>query len=857
MYTPTRIERYNEKVLSKYNIYNSVFMTLPFDSIENTGVLLPLFSEACEAGFKEGLSPQVIIDRFFEKHLDEKSGPARINMMFRFIQYVERQIVLFDAVEDAAFDEINNVQGRGSLRELKDRVESTYNLDHLKEIMKSFRVRTVLTAHPTQFYPGAVLGIIDDLTHALRGNDLTSIKKLLAQLGKTPFIKDEKPTPYDEAVSLIWYMEHVFYPTAGEITQYINKSLFKDEHDMRSILRFGFWPGGDRDGNPFVTSEITLKVADRLRTTILKCYHRDIRNLKRKLTFSGVDILISELETEVYRSVYDADRNKILTIEFLDQKLTQIRNLLIDSHQSLYLEEVDNLRAKLGVFGLHFASLDIRQNSQIHDQAIKQLAIHLPDLFPVGYLEMSTADKLDSISQIKGNINIADVGGEPAISTLQSILSIREIQNRNGSSGSERYIISNCESALHVLETLAFFRLCGEEYPDVDIVPLFEIIDDLKHAEVIIEQLYTHELYSSHLKHRNNVQTVMLGFSDGTKDGGYLMANWSIYKAKERITEMSRRYGISVLFFDGRGGPPARGGGKTHMFYASLGPEIESNEIQITIQGQTISSNFGTLETCRFNLENLITAGAANRLYKAEENKLTNDDKLLLDELSQIGYDCYLSLKEHPLFIPYLERMSTLRYFDQANIGSRPSKRKTSDSLRLSDLRAIPFVGSWSQLKQNVPGFFGVGSALNKFREQGRWQEVVTLYQRSLFFRTLLENSMMSLAKSNFTLTAYMADDPEFGAFWNLINEEAALSCEMLLMLSGQKVLMENYPEGRASILTREHIVIPLLTIQQYALMKIRELETAGRTDDEQLLIYQKLVTRSLFGNTNASRNSA
>jgi len=302
-------------------------------------------------------------------------------------------------------------------------------------------------------------------------------------------------------------------------------------------------------------------------------------------------------------------------------------------------------------------------------------------------------------------LNPKDFEDEITVSTLESVQAIKTIQKANGEFGANRYIISNNESALNVMETFAMIRLNNWENPTVDIIPLFESVDDLQNAHHIMEQLYTNPEYSIHLKARGNKQTIMLGFSDGTKDGGYLMANWSIYQAKIALTEISRKYGIKVIFFDGRGGPPARGGGKTHKFYASLGPKIENNEIQITVQGQTISSNFGTLDSCRYNIENLLSAGVTNQVFGKEKNELSTEETAILTQLAGLGYDKYLSFKNHPKFIPYLEKMSTLKYYSKTNIGSRPSKRSKSDQLDFADLRAIPFVGSWSQLKQNVPGF--------------------------------------------------------------------------------------------------------------------------------------------------------
>lgn len=861
MYNLPKLERFEENVLSKYQIYNSILITLPFDNIGNTGILLPLFAEVCDSGFKNQWKPQQIVDFFSEKYLDNASEKDKIDLMFRFIQYVERQIVLFDAIEDAAFPIVNNIDGENSLRNTKEKAETKNKMKELRAFFDEFKIRTVLTAHPTQFYPGSVLGIITDLEEAIRNNNLKRIKELLAQLGKTPFIKKEKPTPFDEAVSLTWYLENVFYEASGKMMQYFQKNIFNGELLKSPIITLGFWPGGDRDGNPFVTNEITLKVTERLRISILRCYYAEIRQLKRKLTFSQVDTIWAEMEQKIYRSAFYSEGEVFITLEELKATLLEVRKRIIDNHQSLYLDDLDEFINKVNLFGYYFATLDVRQNSKIHDAVYKDIVRVASEkklnIFPENYDSLPESEKINILVNAKGNLNSDWFEAENSKSTIDSIFAIKQIQETNGEYGSNRYIISNTQSAQNILEAYALFGLCGWENPSVDIVPLFETVDDLRNAEEIMETLYSNEGYSKHLKQRKNKQTIMLGFSDGTKDGGYLMANWSIYKAKERLTAISRKYDVEVIFFDGRGGPPARGGGKTHKFYASLGPDIENKEIQITIQGQTISSNFGTLDSSRYNLENLLSAGAANQVFHKGENKLTEEEKNILEELSEISYKEYTDFKNHPKFIPYLERRSALKYYAQANIGSRPSKRSNSDSLDFNDLRAIPFVGAWSQLKQNVPGFFGVGTALRHYEESGNWDKVQNLYDQSLFFKTLIENSMMSLAKSFFPLTAYMKEDKEFGKFWEIIFNEFSETKRLLLKISGFQELMENYPDGKASIKMREQIVLPLLTIQQYALSKINELNADENRDEELLKVYEKIVMRSLFGNINASRNSA
>lgn len=857
MYPATRIERFNEEVQLKYQLFNSIFLTLPFQSIDNTGALLPLFSEVCEEGYRNSKNPEQIFDEFVAKYLQDASVEEQIGLMFRFIQYVERQIVLFDAIEDAAFNSLNNVEGNGSIRDSREKAENRGQMDELREFLEDFQVRTVLTAHPTQFYPGSVLGIITDLTAAIKKNSLAEIKLLLSQLGKTPFIKKEKPTPYDEAVSLIWFLENVFYHAAGDISSFVQDAIYKEGALKHPVLSFGFWPGGDRDGNPFVTTEITQKVANRLRSSVMKCYYNDIRKLKRRLTFTGVEDLITDVEQKLYRSVFYSKGEIYITLEELKKALVKIRDLVVNEHQSLYSDEIDGLINKVNLFGFHFASLDIRQNSKIHDKVFEDVVGYLAEAKGElkDYAGMDEEGKIKALSGIRSQIKPEDFE-EDTRSTLESILTIKTIQENNGEEGSNRYVISNNESALNVMELLAMFRLLGWGEPTVDIVPLFETVDDLKDAHGIMKLLYTNKDYAAHLKRRGNKQTIMLGFSDGTKDGGYLMANWSIYKAKENLTLMAREYGVKVVFFDGRGGPPARGGGKTHKYYASQGASIENNEIQITIQGQTISSNFGTLDTCRFNLENLLSAGITNGVFDKDKKQFTDEQKAVIDDLAQLGYEKYTAFKEHPKFLPYLDQMSTLNYYAKTNIGSRPSKRIKSKELDFADLRAIPFVGSWSQLKQNVPGFFGVGYALAEYEKNGQWEKVQALYDTSLFFRTLLENTMMSLSKSFFPLTAYMKDDAEFGEFWQIIYDEFTETKRLLLKISGYAELMENYPDGKASIKMREQIVVPLLTIQQYALTKIRQIKS-GQADEAQLETYEKIVTRSLFGNINASRNSA
>ena len=861
MSTQPKLTRFKQNVLSKYQLYNSIFMTLPFDAITKTGVLLPLFHETCKKGFAAGDDPTKIVETFFNKYQGRRTEQRQIKLLFRFIQYIERQVVLFDAIEDAAFPVVNNMDGIGTLRSLKETAAQENKFDELKKFLEEFKVRIVLTAHPTQFYPGSVLGIITDLTDAIRANDLHRISELMAQLGKTPFFKRKKPTPYDEAVSLMWYLENVFYETFSEIYDYIQQNIFDDIPFDNEIINIGFWPGGDRDGNPFVLPETTLNVAERLKQTIIKNYYNDVRKLKRKLTFKGVFERIEKLDKKLNKCVLNSSLVHTINLEYITKELKIIKHDIETNHESLYVNDVTTLLNKIKLFGFYFATLDIRQDSRIHHTVFTTLVNTTYDkdlaIFPENYHTLSEAEQVKLLSELDQEIDISIIEDELVLNTLKTMKVVKQIQEQNGEKGANRYIISNNQTALNVMQLFAMLKLVAfKDKLTVDVVPLFETVTDLTNAPKVMEQLYTNKAYRAHVATRGNKQTIMLGFSDGTKDGGYLMANWAIFKAKEQLTAMSKKYDVNVVFFDGRGGPPARGGGKTHQFYASLGPTIADNEVQLTIQGQTISSNFGIPESARYNLEQLISSGISNK-FDNEKSGISGEDISTLDILAEKSFETYTNFKNHPMFIPYLERISTLKYYAKTNIGSRPSKRSNSKELVFSDLRAIPFVGSWSQLKQNVPGFFGVGSALKLFEDNGEWDKVEHIYKNSDFFRTLLGNSMMSLTKSFFELTKYMSEDPEFGAFWNIIYTEYLTTKRLLLKVSGYTELMEKNLTGKASIEVRESIVLPLLTIQQYALKRIQELEKADVIDTEQIAIFEKIVTRSLFGNINASRNSA
>ncbi|WP_353184187.1 phosphoenolpyruvate carboxylase [Parapedobacter lycopersici] len=845
---------FENEVLTRFELFNSLFMTLPFYQVKHTGTLLPFFTTHCERGVANKLDPETIIESFFNEYKQYIGESDRIDLLFRIIQYIERQVVLFDAVEDSAFKKTGRSDEAGMLDSVFKLTENNKALrKKLIDKLQNFSLRLVLTAHPTQFYPGPVLSIITDLTEALKQNDIHNAHLLLQQLGKTPFMNKRKPTPVDEAISLAWFLENVFYPVASAIQSKIDDEFDISAEDINPVVELGFWPGGDRDGNPNVTVESTRQVAMLLRTVLFRCYYRDFRVLKRRLTFRGVEKYMDKLYDLLYENSFNPPQTPMNEKSHILQNLREIKRVLVEYHDGLFVELVDDMARKVKTFGCFFATLDLRQDSSILRQTHRYLREKYPDLTGISadFEQQDEASKQAALKFQELDMR-HDATASPLVAdTLDVIRLIKEIQLSGGERAAQRFIISNCQQASDILELMELFLWSDwkRDSLHMDFVPLFETVDDLERAADVMKSLYTHKQYAAHLKRRGNRQTIMLGFSDSTKDGGYLMANWSIYKAKIELTAIARQYDVDLVFFDGRGGPPARGGGKTQRFYAAMGKEVVNDHIQLTIQGQTISSQYGSLDTAHYNIEQLLYAGLNSHIGQKDGDTLSVEKKKLIDYMANISHEKFLELRHDPLFLKYLERFSPLKFLSQINISSRPVKRNADRELRLEDLRAISFVTSWSQLKQNIPGFYGVGMALQQADKDGRWNEVVELYETSGMFKTMIDNCMMSMSKSNFDLTSYIQKDKEFGAFWQKMCDEFDRTKAYVLKLSQSTTLMENYPVERESIAMREKIVLPLLIIQHYAIRQLQE-----EPDNE---VYAKLVTRTIYGVVNAGRNLA
>lgn len=834
-FIPMEHSTYAAAVSRPFEVYNSIFLTLPLDGIRGTGLRVPLFAEACRKGLMDGHSPMDLL----ADHLgdDGVSGEEVVNLLFHYVQYIERQVVLVDALEDARYDRLNDLEGAESLAGLLPRIARRDLRRELSQSLGEQHVRVVLTAHPTQFYPGTALGIITDLTAHMEKGDLESAHNLLHQLGLTPFFQTKKPTPYEEAVRQSWYLEHVFFEAFPKLALRVSASAGVSLDTAAGLFSVGFWPGGDRDGNPYVDAGTTLRVARRLRLTLLRCYRRAFQQLRRRITYKGLDIELDVLQSKVEAAILAID-TQVFDDEGVLQGLEEIETRVRQDFGGLHAESVSRLRVAILMFGRHFASMDIRQDSRVLRRSADALGL------PHG---------IEALLQSQSVRPMAEDEDEVVRDAWDVMDSIREIQQLNGPRGCHRFIISNCRGAEDVVRLFVMARHAHADAElELDFVPLFETVEDLSGAPDQMRILFGTKAYRDHVSVRGHVQHVMLGFSDGTKDGGYLRANWSIHLAKERLSAVCREFGVEVVFFDGRGGPPARGGGNTHRFYASLGPDVDTREVQTTIQGQSISSNFGTPRSASYNVELLLTAGIQHRLIDPEKSRWTRKQRMLMDELAERSYAEYNQLKAHPMFMEYLSTYGTLKHYGATNIASRPTSRKKEGPLTLDDLRAIPFVGSWSQLKQNVPGFFGIGTALSALEQEGRLEEAAELYRSQPLFAALLENSMQSMRKCNFSLTAHLESDDRFGDIWRRVQSEFALTRALILRVSGQSELMERAPDIAESIDLRESIILPLLVIQQAAL---QWLDGQG-TPPADRAVLEKLVVRTMFGIVNAGRNA-
>ena len=448
---------FHQEVITRFELYNSLFLTLPFYQVKDTGNLLPFFSAHCEQGAAALQSPIEIIQTFFKKYTPDIDHKEQLNRLFRFIQYIERQVVLFDAIEDSSFSKTTKLEDTGTLQNLILQTGADDAMrDAVKEKLKNFSLRLVLTAHPTQFYPSRVLGIMTDLIEALKTNDINNIDLLLQQLGKTPFFNKAAPTPVDEATSLIWFLENVFYQALSATQRQLNEA-FDTDVLSDELLEMGFWPGGDRDGNPNVRTDSTKTVAALLRQIIFRCYYRDFRLLQRRITFRGVEEPMQSLGKILYDNAFNPTDNAADHQEEMLELLARVKATLVGENYSLFVAIVDDLARKIKLFGCYFATLDIRQDSRILRDVYSYISDKTGTILPANYEDLAENEKLKIITFAEADFICPDDAGEMIKDTLNTIRLVKQIQLQNGEKACNRFIISNCQQASDILQLINLF----------------------------------------------------------------------------------------------------------------------------------------------------------------------------------------------------------------------------------------------------------------------------------------------------------------------------------------------------------------------------------------------------------------
>jgi len=875
---------FEEQVLTRYRLYSGLFLGLPFERLTRLAQLLPVFSEHCRRLLSQGVAPQKIVERYFAE-TPFLAEVDQLDVLFLFLQLVERQIVLFDAIEDAGFTSTHDLDAPGSVTHLVESVTRDDRFVDLAKLLERTATRIVLTAHPTQFYPNTVQGIISDLRTALIEREPAEVERLLLQLGKTRFSNRHRPTPVEEAERVLDVIADIFYEVLPDIVHQMllsahGRNNLPDHFPPEPNLQVGFWPGGDRDGNPFVTAKVTEAVARLLKRRVVDCYLSTATALSRRLTFDGArDAILGVVSRlQLTRQAAESgderaeDSKVYATAGHLTQDLLKLREIIVREHQGLFLDKLDAFLVQVHLFGFFFGAIDLRQSSDVFFDTLRE-SVRLPviaahvDESDLALL-LAAKDSADlPIALFERLLTCEAVLPEDAsrallplaADTLDTLRLIPQIQADNGARALHRVIISHAHCGGDVLTVLTLARIAGltESTLAVDVVPLFESIADLTRAPDTLAELFASSAYRSHLARRGNKQTVMMGFSDGTKDGGYLTANLQIRQAKRDLTALGRANNVEIIFFDGRGGPPARGGGNTHRFYRSRDAGIEQFQQQLTIQGQTIGSNFGSLDLARYHVEQLYTANLENLLWPAVGADPPDEFNDLLASLSQVSYSAYQDLRDDPLLLDFLEHMSPLPLFDHLTVGSRPVSRKASEKLELSHLRAIPYVATWSVLKMQVPGFYGLGLALGTLIERGELVRLRRLYRASRFFRTLLDNAAMSLLKSRMEVHQHLERHERFAPLFKKIATEALLAQQSILDISEQPYLLASDPVNRRSIELREEITLPLTVIVQANYVAYLEFVKRGQANHELAIRLRKLSLKGIAAIINATRNAA
>lgn len=794
-----------------------------------------------------------------------------------------------------------------SIRELKN---LGISFAEVQEMIQGISLELVMTAHPTEATRRAVLDIHKRIANDVMELDNPNLtfrereqlrEKLLGEvitLWQTDELRDRKPTVIDEVKYGLYYFDETLFDVLPQVYQELERCLHKyypeESWYVPTFLKFGSWIGGDRDGNPSVTSKITWQTLTMHRNLVLKKYEEQLTGLMRHMSFSKniVEVtkeLLDSIEKDrsnvilppdvVWRNEKEPYRIKVKYMiqkirntadpnvgegqkynnpsEFMEDLLVMERSLR--NHYADFIADtyVRTIIRQVELFGFHLVTLDIRQHSKEHESAMTEILAKMsicPD-----YGALTEEQKIELLTGILNDPRPITSPYLHYTESTQECLDvyrvIRKAQQEFGRSCISSYLISMTQGASDLLEVLVFGKEAGLYQHEEDgsitctlqSVPLFETIDDLHAAPEIMTTLFQIPAYRNSLNSTNHLQEIMLGYSDSNKDGGVITANWELRVALRSITAAAKPFGVKLKFFHGRGGALGRGGMPLNRSILAQPADTVGGGIKITEQGEVLSSRYSMKGIAYRSLEQATSALITSALWA--KNPQINDAEQgweeIMSRISEKAQQKYQDLIfRDPDFLTFFKETTPLPEIGELNIGSRPSKRKNSD--RFEDLRAIPWVFAWTQSRYLLPAWYASGYGLNSFYQENpdNLKVMQDMYQHWSFFRSLIDNLQMALAKADLVIakeySSLIHDRGIAERIFNLIQDEYRQTSELILKITGQQEILDNVPVIQESIRLRNPYVDPLSYMQVGLLSELRSLREQGDADS---LLREVLLT--------------
>jgi len=767
-------------------------------------------------------------------------------------------------------------------------IEADADPDTVAGVLDDVRVTPTFTAHPTEARRKTVKATlqrvsdrIEDLderrlTDQEQAAELEHLEALVESLWTTRQVRERRPEPFDEARNVHWYLANVIFDVVPDVYDELEAALddaYDDPPRVPQVLDFRSWAGSDRDGNPFVTPDVTAKTLDRQRRLVLDRYREELADiagvLSQDATRVDVDGLPESLETdsaavpgvverandrypdEPYRQKIAVMLERVTRVDDvrpggyedaddfqaeLERLATALRNAGLDDITD---EFVDPLIRQVETFGFHLAALDLRDHQEMHTGALEQ-ALAREDIDYAGMTEAERVDFLtEAVLQDQPVLDLTDTDGldDDASRVLRRFDALADWQREYGPEAIDTYAISMTEEPSHVLEVLFLADQAGVvDLPDhagLDIVPLLETESALSGARRIMGTLFENPAYSASLAARDGMQEGMLGYSDSNKENGFLAANWELDRAQRKLAEITDDYGVGLRFFHGRGGSISRGGGPMNEALLALPKETVSGEVKFTQQGEAIAETYGNPRVAERELEQMLNAQLRSRhaAVTQPDEPLPDRWEDAMDTMAEAARDAYRDLLETDGFVSYFEQATPITVIEQLNLGSRPASR--SGERTVEDLRAIPWVFSWTQSRCIIPGWFGLGTGIQTYLDAGGDPSVLDeLYDEWPFFQTTLDNAALSLARTELEIArqyANLADDHLRDEFFPRIEAEYETTASHVLDVTGRDDLVDR-PWLRESLDRRNPYVDPLNYLQIDLLDRSHRTELAERT---------------------------